>query len=440
MSILRALSIGTSSLRSHQRRFDVIANNVANINTTGFKGSRVNFVDQLYQVYNRGQAPNVVAGTGAGGLNPIQYGLGVRVGSITPDLSQGAIESTGRPLDMAIQGDGFFVYRLYGRQYFSRSAPINRDSQGYLVDSTTGAFLQGYNVVRDANGFIVRDANGNGLLNKVVTNIHIPATTISPPKQTQTAKLSGNLDASASQNTTASTSIIIYDDLGAPHTLQFTFTKTANPNEWTIAAEIDGTSFTLANNTITFNGNGTINAPTSLTVSAQTLNQALNQVVFDQTTPKDITIELAPASNPLQGLTQFAGASTVSFTYQDGFSTGDLIDLSVDETGKIWGSFTNGKTELLGQVALARFANPSALVREGNNYFSVSPDSGLPLFGTALETFGSTRIYSSALEQSNVDLTEQFTEMITTQRAFEASARTITISDTLLAETNQLKR
>lgn len=440
MSISRSLSIGTSSLRSHQRRFDVIANNVANINTTGFKANRVNFVEQLYQVFNRGQAPNIVAGIGAGGLNPIQYGLGVRVGSITPDLSQGVIEATGRPLDMAIQGDGFFVYQLFGRQYFSRSAPINRDSQGYLVDPTTGAFLQGYNVVRDVNGFIVRDSNGNSEINKVVSNIQIPTTTISPPNQTQNAKISGNLDASASQGTTASTSIIIYDDLGASHTLRFTFTKTANPNEWTIDAEIDGTSFTLANNTITFNGNGTINSPTSLSITAQTLNQALNQQVFDETTPKDITIELAPGSNPLQGLTQFAGASTVSFAYQDGFPTGDLIDLSVDETGKIWGSFTNGKTELLGQVALARFANSSALVREGNNYFSVSPDSGLPLFGTALETFGSTRIYSAALEQSNVDLTEQFTEMITTQRAFEAAARTITITDTLLAETNQLKR
>lgn len=440
MSISRALSIGTSSLRTHQRRFDVIANNVANINTTGYKASRINFVDQLYQVFNRGQAPNVVAGIGAGGLNPIQYGLGVRVGSITPDLSQGVIESTGRPLDLAIQGDGYFVYQLFGRQYFSRSAPINRDSQGYLVDPTTGAFLQGYNVVRDANGFIVRDANGNSSINKVVSNIQIPTTTISPPKQTQNVKLSGNLDASAAQGTTTSTSIIIYDDLGAPHTLRFTFTKTANPNEWSIAGEIDGTAFTLANSTVTFNGNGTINTPTSLAITAQTLNQALNQQVFDETTPKDLTIELAPASNLLQGMTQFAGASTVSFAYQDGFATGDLIDLSVDETGKIWGSFTNGKTELLGQVALARFANPSALVREGNNYFTVSPDSGLPLFGTALETFGSTRIYSGALEQSNVDLTEQFTEMISTQRAFEAAARTITITDTLLAETNQLKR
>lgn len=440
MSISRSLSIGTSSLRSHQRRFDVIANNIANINTIGYKSTRVNFVDQLYQVFNRGQSPNVVAGRGAGGLNPLQYGLGIRVGSITTDLSQGVIESTGKPLDMAIQGDGYFVYQLFGREYFSRSAPINRDSEGYLVDPNTGAILQGYNVVRDANGFIVRDANGNGSINKVVSNLQIPTTTISPPKQTQQIKLSGNLDASATDGTTASTSIIVYDDLGASHTLRFTFTKTANSNEWSITGEIDATAFTLATTTVTFNGNGTINTPTSLNITAQTLNQALNQQVFDETTPKDITIELAPANNLLQGLTQFAGASTVSFAYQDGFPTGDLIDLSVDETGKVWGSFTNGKTELLGQVALARFANPSALVREGNNYFSVSPDSGLPLFGTALETFGSTRIYSGALEQSNVDLSEQFTEMITTQRAFEAAARTITISDTLLGETNQLKR
>lgn len=112
MGISRSLSIGTSSLRSHQRRFDVIANNIANINTTGYKASRVNFVDQFNQIVTRGRASNVVGGRGSGGNNPLQYGLGVRIGSISPDLSQGVIESTGRPLDMAIQGDGFFTINL----------------------------------------------------------------------------------------------------------------------------------------------------------------------------------------------------------------------------------------------------------------------------------------------------------------------------------------
>lgn len=439
MPISRALSIGTSSLRSHQRRFDVIANNVANINTTGFKGSRVNFVEQFNQIYARGRAPNITTGRN-GGLNPLQYGLGVRVGSVVADLSQGVIETTGRPLDMAIQGDGFFVYQLYGKQYFSRSAPIIRDSEGNLVDPTTGAILQGFSVIRNANGFILKDQNGISSLNKTISNLQIPTTTISPPNQTQNIKLVGNLDANTATNGTAVTSITIFDNNGTSHTLSFTFTKTANPNEWSISATIDGNALTLGTTSITFNPDGTINTPTSLTITASDLNTALGQDVFDATTPKDITVELAPPTNLLQGITQFAGANTVTFSYQDGYTSGELADLTIDDTGKIWGSFTNGKTELLGQVAIARFANPSALVREGNSFFSVAPDSGIPIFGTANETFPSTKIFSGALEQSNVDLAEQFTDMITTQRAYEAAARTITISDVMMAETNNLKR
>ncbi len=440
MAISRSLAIGTSSLRSHQRRFEVIANNIANINTPGFKSSRINFAEQFNQIYRQGRSPNVVGGIGAGGLQPYQFGLGTRVGSITPDLSQGVIENTGRPLDLAIQGDGYFIYQLNGRQLFSRSAPLILDSQGYLVDPSTGAIIQGYNILRDDSGFIIRGANGISSLNRTLTNIQISRNTISPPNQTQTIRLSGNLNSSTAVNDTVSTSIQIYDTQGTPHILMFTFTKTANPNEWTLSAQIDGNPLTLANNTITFNIDGSLSSNPTLTITAQSLNQALNQTVFDETTPRDITVFLAQPNNLLQGITQFSGQNSINFVYQDGFSIGELIDLSVDDTGRIWGSFTNGKTELLGQVALARFANPSALVREGNNFFSVSPDTGLPVLGTAVETFPASSIVSEALEQSNVDLAEQFTEMITTQRAYEAAARTITVTDTLLAETNQLKR
>lgn len=440
MSISRALAIGTSSLRSHQRRFDVISNNVANINTTGYKASRVNFVEQFNQIINRGRASNVVGGRGAGGYNPLQYGLGVRVGSVSPDLSQGVIETTNRPLDMAIQGDGFFIYQLNGRQYFSRSAPIIRDSEGYLIDPSTGAILQGFNVNRNANGFIIYDANGISSLSKALENLQIPNSTIAPPRQTQLIRMTGNLSANATANSTAVSSITIYDNLGTAHNLTFTFTKTANPNEWSITATIDGNALTIGATTLTFNSDGTINTPNTLTITAANLNTALGQNVFDATTPRDITVELAPVGSLLQGITQFSGISTVTFQYQDGYTLGELSDLSVDDTGKIWGSFTNGKTELLGQVALAKFANPSALVREGNNLFAVAPDSGTPFIGTAGETFSSNRIYSGALEQSNVDLAEQFTNMITTQRAYEAAARTITVTDVMLAETNNLKR
>ncbi|MCX7880828.1 MAG: flagellar hook protein FlgE [Ignavibacteria bacterium] len=440
MAISRTLAIGTSSLRSHQRKFDVIANNVANINTTGFKASRTNFVEHFNQVYKRGKSPETLATRTIGGYGPLQYGLGVRVGSISPDMSQGVIETTGKPLDLAIQGEGFFVYNHYGRQFYSRSAPLTRDSEGYLVDPTTGAILQGYNIVRDANGLIVRDAQGLSSLEKLTSNIRIPSNLISAPKQTQNIKLNGNLNASAPTNFTSATSIIIYDNKGAAHTLKFTFTKTANLNEWSLSAEIDGNPLTISATTLTFNNDGTLASPTTLTITAADLNTALNQAVFDNTTPKNITVEIAPTGNLLQGLTQFAGLNTANFSYQDGYTSGDLSELNVDDTGKVWGAFTNGKTELLAQIAIARFPNQDALIREGNNFFSPSPNSGLPIIGTAGETFPSTQIFSGALEQSNVDLAEQFTQIISTQRAYEAAARTITVTDIMLAETNNLKR
>jgi len=153
-----------------------------------------------------------------------------------------------------------------------------------------------------------------------------------------------------------------------------------------------------------------------------------------------LTVELARAGDLLSGITQFAASSTLTVSKQDGFPPGDLQNESIDSTGKIIGLFTNGQSEILGQLAIARFSNPGGLSRDGNGLFNVSPNSGLPIIGTAVEIFQSTSVIGGALEESNVDLTEQFADMISTQRAFEASARTITTSDQLLQEVTNLKR
>jgi flagellar hook protein FlgE len=420
---------------------DIISNNIANVNTIGYKSSRGNFVDQLSQVYTVGKAPyNAEGRAGSGGVNPLQYGLGVRMGSVSMDMSQGILETTERPLDMALQGEGFFIYNVGGREFYSRAGSVIADREGNLVDSTTGAFVQGYNLQSDGSGRISKDSNGNNILSSRVENLRVDPKTISPPKQTQSINLAGNLSSAMVENDTRSTSINVFDNRGGTHNIEFTFTKTANPNEFGITATVDGTTLPLSATTVTFNADGSINTPLTLDITAADLNTAIGNQAFDETTPRNLTVTLADADNLLSGMTNYASETTASFRDQDGYETGEMISINVDATGKIWGSFTNGQTEALGQVVIAKFTNPGGLRKEGNNYLSTTPNSGLPVVGTPGESFPSTSIYSAALELSNVDLTKEFTNMIMTQRAFEAAARTITVSDQMLAETNMIKR
>lgn len=439
MGLSRSLATGASSLRAHQQRMDVISNNLANANTIGYKSNRANFSEQFYQVYSQGVAPNVQGTRGNGGINPYQFGLGVRMTSITQDMSQGVLESTNRALDMAIQGDGFFIYNMNGKELYSRAGNISQDKQGNLIDTATGALLQGYNINKDNNGVIIKNSDGTNRLNAAKSNLVIPPDIISPPRQSQNITFFGNLNAGMATGDSRSTSINVYDNIGGVHSLTFTFTKTANANEYALSATIDGQTVNTNAATITFNSDGTLNTPTNVQINYADLNTAIGNNVFS-TTPAALNIRLADPNNLMSGLTQFAGANTASFKTQDGYTSGDLLSLSVGRDGKIWGAFTNGKTELLGQVLLARFTNQEGLVRTGDNFYANSPNSGDAIIGTANEVFPSTSIVGNALEQSNTDMTEEFTRLITTQRAFEAASRTVTVSDTLLAEINQLKR
>lgn len=438
MSLTRSLSNGASSLQAHQRRFDVISNNIANANTVGYKSSRTTFADQLSQTYSYGKSPDHSAGRGVGGVNPLQYGLGVKVGSVTLDMGQGTLELTNRPLDLAIQGDGMFVYNMKGTQLFSRAGAISRDKEGYFVDSASGAFLQGYNVIKDANGRIQKDSEGKNVLGRKVENLLISPNVLSDPRQTENVSVIGNLNSTSASGTQRTTSITIYDNQGATHNLELTFTKTANPNEYILSATLDGANLTLPNNTILFNADGTLNSPTSIVVSGTALNTAINSTNFS--TAKSLRIKLADPNSLTNGLTQYAMPSSATASEQDGYQVGSLIELNVDYEGKIWGSFTNGQSEVLGQVVIAKFANQAALTKQGNNFFVVSPNSGSANIGTAGELFPSSKISSKTLEQSNVEMTQQFTDIISTQRAFEASARVITITDQMLAEINLLRR
>ena len=465
MGLIRSLSIGTSSLVSHQSKFDVISNNLANASTVGYKSRRANFAEQFNQIYSRGKASEPDKGYANGGMDPLQFGLGVKLASINTDFSQGVIESTNRPLDVALQGDGFFIINNNGVQRFSRFGAFKLDGKGYLVDSNTGGFIQGFNTAQDPNGITYRTSTGENMLNRTLEHIHIPATVVSLPRQSQEVTMIGNLNADAEPgfDSIRRTSMTIYDEVGGARTLSFTFQK-VDENDWIVGLEVDGVNqgsgaegnillnphdpddLLPAFGRVTFNADGTIGsvipndnpaAPYQFILPAGSIINANGGV---DKFPYDLRITLADPTNVSQGLKQYAADSNANFESQDGWTLGELEDLQVDPRGRILGSFTNGQTEVLGQIAMARFANNEGLINTGMNYFKMGPDSGDPIIGTAIETFSTAQMVGNALEQSNVDLTSQFTDMISTQRAFEAASRTVTVSDTLLQEINQLKR
>jgi flagellar hook protein FlgE len=436
MSIISSMSSGTSSLQANQKRLDIISNNIANVNTIGFKSSRANFSDEFNQVFSYGKTPDNVAGNGTGGINPEQIGLGVKLSSITQNMNEGTIDSTGRNLDLALQGDGFFIYNYNGEQDYSRAGSISQDKNGNFVDTNTGAFLQGYNLQTDSNGRIIKDANGVNQLQSKLSNLAVNQSVSSPPKQTENVTLTGNLNSTSPTGFAKQTSITIFDDQGASHNLNLTFTKTANANEFAVGATIDGTTVNTSAANVTFNNDGTINTPLSLVMTGANLNTAIP--AFNTT--KNLNIQLADAGSLTTGLTQYSGPNSATASTQDGYQTGSLQATTVDEQGKIWGAFTNGQSEVLGQVAIAQFDNAEGLTKDGNSFYTTSSNSGLPKIGTAGDIFANTTVASGSLEQSNVDLSEEFTDMIATQRAYEAASRVITTADMILSIVNQIKR
>jgi len=269
----------------------------------------------------------------------------------------------------------------------------------------------------------------------------IPSDIISPPRQSQNITISGNLNSANPDGYPRKTSINVFDNNGGVHSLTLTFVKSDNANEYSVSAQIDGVDVNLSDSTVQFNADGTLKTPMNISITAADLNSALSTTAFDETSPKDMNIKFGDPKNLSSGsLTNFGGINTLTFKSQDGYQSGDLLNLNVDDTGKVWGAFSNGQSEILGQVVVAKFTNTNGLMQKGMNYFSVGPNSGIPVIGTALESFGSTKIASKAIEQSNVDLTTEFTKMITTQRAFEAASRIILTSDQMISQLNIIKR
>ncbi|HEY8320036.1 MAG TPA: flagellar hook protein FlgE [Amnibacterium sp.] len=391
--MLRSLYAGISGLRAEQTMLDVTSNNIANVNTTGFKSSSVQFEDTLSQTLSAAGLPQPTKA----GTNPNQVGLGVRVAAITTNLAQGEQQSTGNNLDTMISGDGYFVTTIGTQTQYTRDGAFHWDAQGRLA-SADGGLVKGWSAV-------------GGVINTggAPSPISLPSGSVAPAVATTKAVVTGNLDSTGAGGQSVK-EISVYAADGTRKTLSITFTPGAN-GAWSYSA-----------------GDGS-GAPVTGTV--QCANGAVTGAT-KFTTSDGITIDMS-------GLTGFADLSTATIATQDGTAAGRLLSTSMGNDGTLSGTFSNGATIPLARLALATFVNPEGLAKAGNSTLQETLNSGSPTLTTAGEGSAGT-IVAGALEASNVDLSQEFTNLIIAQRGFQANARIITTSDQVLQELVQLKQ
>ena len=440
--MLRSLNAAVSGLRNQQTRMDVIGNNVSNVNTVAFKTGRVTFKEGFAQVVESASRPV----SGIGGTNPMEVGLGSQIGTIDTLFTQGNLETTGRNTDLAIQGNSFFVIKHGNESFYTRAGNFQVDANGTLVAGDNGYAVQG------------RLAT-NGKLDNTVTDIKIPVLATSPANSTSKVSISGNVDASANVfdkgaaatldpldpvqralpqnvNSFKDMSITVYDSLGTKHELKMVMWKTGTGQwDWqfdpaNMAISAAGITEVAGTHPITFASDGSVDTSNNFAAPeiSFTPNSGANNV--------DIKIDLGAGLN---GLSQFAGSSTAVMRDQDGYTNGTLQGFNIDATGTIVGGFTNGITQILGQIQLADFNNPEGLNRVGDNAYSVTANSGSAVLGYAGEGSVSS-VAAGSLEMSNVDLAQEFTNMIIAQRGFQANSRVISTTDQLMQDLVNLKQ
>ncbi|GAB1342790.1 flagellar hook protein FlgE [Gemmatimonas sp.] len=506
--MLRSLYAGVSGLRNNQVRMDVIGNNIANVNTVAFKAGRVTFKEGFAQLLQGASRPP----GDQGGINPVQIGLGMQIGSIDQIFNQGNLETTGLNTDVAIQGDSFFVVRKGNQSFYTRAGNFQVDAEGQLVSP--------------ANGFIVQGRMyDNGLQLDGIQDIKLPFGQKVSAKPTTEATLAGNLNASApvfqgnfndplvradpiNEKAWTETQIGVFDSQGTKHDVKLQMWKTG-PNTWdwkidpvasaqTFEVETDsssppsniplptpptgyeileanvrvysttGVEYTNPGDygfsagpppAVTFTNNMPSNSMIKIgyfmSPTATTASENSGTFTFDQAgiLNTDVIASLnfgVPGANAVRidlklgggvnGLTQFAStASTAVLRDQNGYTAGTLQNFSIDRFGLITGFFTNGTTSPLARIVLADFNNPSGLLRIGDNMYQESANSGSGVLGFALEG-SQSQLTSGALEMSNVDLAQEFTNMIVAQRGFQANGKVVSTSDELLQELMQIKR
>jgi len=396
--MLRSLYSGISGLRAHQTMLDVTGNNIANVNTTAFKASATQFQDTLSQLTQGAGGPT----TEAGGTNPAQVGLGVQVAGISTNFTQGSSQTTGKAGDMLIAGDGFFVTKEGGQAVYSRAGTFDFDSAGRLV-TPSGAIVQGWSAV-------------DGVINEggALSDITLPQNAVIAGTATTSAAMGGNLPSDAAVGTSVLRDIKVYDASGAARTVSLTFTRTgAASGGWAVTG-VDGTA------------PGSATGSTTLAFTDGKLTAGPDLVIGG------IRVSMA-------ALTGLAGLSTAEVASKTGSAPGSLESYSFGKDGTLIGLFSNGEQKALGRIALATFTNPGGLEKTGSNGYQATFNSGTAEIGAPGST-GLGSLIGGALEMSNVDLSQEFTNLIVAQRGFQANARIITTSDEVLQELTNLKR
>jgi flagellar hook protein FlgE len=430
MSLIGSLYSAASGLGAHADAMDVVSDNIANVNTVGYKSGRGRFEDVL--------GSTVASTVGTNGA-----GQGSRLAGVDRQFAQGALLGTGNATDLAVQGDGFFVTRgsLEGVDgvFYTRAGQFHLDTEGQLVDPR-GLVVQGY------------AADAQGRIGSTVTDLRVPSTATVPPRASTSVALAANLDASstvlpaftaATRDTTSnfSTSVAVYDSLGAAHNVDVYFHKGAAGWDWHALVDsgdlggLPGTPTECANGALTFTTSGYLDTQTTALNSFSFAGAAGGQsIAFDF--GDAITTNSGTGRT---GVTAYASASSVSSIKQDGYSAGSLVGVGVSEDGRVTGAFTNGERRTLGQVATARFRDNEGLVRAGAGYYVASEASGAALVGAA-GSGGRGSIASGSLEQSNVDMSQEFVALIALQHGYQANSRTIRTADDMLSELVNLKR
>ncbi|ADH99258.1 flagellar basal-body rod protein FlgF [Salisediminibacterium selenitireducens] len=424
--MIRSLYSGIGGMNNFQTKLDVIGNNISNVNTFGFKKGRVTFNDLVSQQLAGASSPQEGE---RGGTNPRQVGLGGSTASIDTINTQGSLQSTGRDLDMAISGDGFFQVADGGQNFYTRAGNFYLDENGMLVNAD-GLRLQGYGVGDDG---AIDEAAGVG-------DLFIPAGEQVDPEATSQVDLRGNLNADSEIGEERTVRFFITDPLGGEQEIRLLMTKTAE-NEWDYSLEywdndIEDWDILPDIGQGFFDFSGTEDGVSRGRMNLDNLELIVEDLGFigGPWEGHEGSLNLN-----LSNVTQFSSRSTVEVESRNGSSDGTLESYTVSETGEINGIFSNGEVRLLGQVALVNFNNPSGLSKAGSNLFEVSNNSGEPQVGLA-GIGGRGSLVGATLEMSNVDLSEEFAEMIVSQRGFQANTRMITTSDEILQELINLKR
>lgn len=414
--MLRSMYSGISGLRVHQTKLDVIGNNIANVNTVGYKASRTVFQEVYSQTLKAAAAPTTDGNRG--GTNPQQVGLGVSVAAIDVLHTSSGVQRTDKATDLAIEGDGFFVVADGDTRYYTRAGNFDISPNGYLV-SASGLKVQGW-TQKDENGEIMVSSSPDSLTDiRLDSNMHMPA------NPTSYIEFAGNLDSRAKVGDTVKYTATIIDSLGNEHSIILEFKK-RNNNSWDLSITSPTANINTFH-TISFSEEGKLSNTQSITIGP---------ITFENGAAEIQKLELRFDK---ENTTQQARETSIKAVDTDGYGPGTLDSINIDSSGRVIGIYTNGRMQVEAIIAIASFNNPAGLAKMGNNLFYNTPNSGEVQLGMA-GTSGLGSINPGALEMSNVDLANEFTEMITAQRGFQANSRIITTSDELLQELVNLKR